>query len=100
MTSPVVFLELPSGRTLAKWGERTVGVVAPYPFGGKAKAYWLCTLPKDDGTMPAPMPKPASSLTKARRALLFEIEQWFSGGGDAGREVARALRLHADEVAV
>ena len=97
MMSPLVFQDLPSGRVVARLGDRLIGEIVPWSGGHRVGAHWRLTLPREDGTSPAPVPKPAASIEKARAALSYAIEEWFDSAGPYFADLVRELRARRDE---
>lgn len=92
--SPITFAPQPSGRVLAMLGARAVGEITPSQFAGRGRVvvHWRCGLPMADGAGPTGMPRPATSVEAAQRALTSAIEEWFTGAGPLCEELVRQIR--------
>ena len=94
MTSPVTFVELPSGRIVAKFGGNEIGDVMPLAPGPGARVAWrffLSPLFARDRHYHAASPE------KARAALQFAIEEWLDHAGPAFARLAESARAHREE---
>ncbi len=93
---PLSFDEMPSGRIEVRLGKRLIGAITPWPQGHRVQAHWLMTLPRHDGSSPAPVPKAATSMRKARGAIAFAIEEWFEGAGEDFADLVRRIRAQRE----
>jgi len=100
MTEPVTFLTvMPSEIVEARLGSHLVAVIEPWPNAlrdpkpmlGTVCAYYRMTLEVDARRYPA------SSMTAARRQVLYKLSEWFDNAGPLLMHMGIALTTQAEQ---